>query len=58
MNNAGILAIDTITDQTPESFRHVLDVNLYGAWLGIHTTAPSLRRTGGGVVIKSPPQPA
>ncbi|MET8573143.1 SDR family oxidoreductase [Streptomyces sp. NPDC004783] len=51
VNNAGILAVGPITDQTPESFRHVVDVNLYGAWLGLHTTAPSLRRAGGGVVI-------
>jgi 3alpha(or 20beta)-hydroxysteroid dehydrogenase len=51
VNNAGILAVSPIEDQTPESFRHVLDVNLYGAWLGLHTTVPSLRRAGGGVVI-------
>lgn len=51
VNNAGILETGPIADQPPAVFRHVLDVNLYGAWLGLHTTAASLRRAGGGVVI-------
>ncbi|WP_406090533.1 SDR family NAD(P)-dependent oxidoreductase [Streptomyces sp. NBC_01013] len=51
VNNAGILQIDSVEDQEPASFRRVTDVNLYGAWLGMHTTIPSLRRAGGGVVI-------
>lgn len=51
VNNAGILEIGGIAEQSPAGFRRVLDVNLYGAWLGLHTTAPSLRRAGGGVVI-------
>lgn len=51
VNNAGILRMGSIVDQEPESFRQVFDVNLYGAWLGMHTVVPSLRRAGGGVVI-------
>ncbi|WP_374985818.1 SDR family NAD(P)-dependent oxidoreductase [Streptomyces fradiae] len=51
INNAGILQIDSIEEQEPASFRRVTDVNLYGAWLGLHTTIPSLRRAGGGVVV-------
>lgn len=51
VNNAGVLAFGTIEEQQAEEFRHVLDVNLFGAWLGIHTTAPLLRRAGGGVVV-------
>ena len=51
VNNAGILAYGTIEEQRPEEFRHVLEVNLFGAWLGMHSTAPSLRRAGGGVII-------
>lgn len=51
VNNAGILAYGTIEEQGPEEFRRVLEVNLFGAWLGIHTAAPFLRRAGGGVVI-------
>jgi 3alpha(or 20beta)-hydroxysteroid dehydrogenase len=51
VNNAGILKWGTIEAQTLESFRRVIDVNLQGAWLGMRTTAPSLRRAGGGVIV-------
>ncbi|MEU3253745.1 glucose 1-dehydrogenase [Streptomyces sp. NPDC006997] len=51
VNNAGILRWGTIEEQSPESFRRVIDVNVQGAWLGIRTTAPSLRRAGGGVIV-------
>ncbi|MEV6210164.1 SDR family oxidoreductase [Kitasatospora sp. NPDC051914] len=51
VNNAGIVEFGAIEEQTPESFRRVVDVNLYGAWLGLRTVAPSLRRAGGGAVI-------
>ncbi len=51
VNNAGILAWGTIEEQTLESFRRVIDVNLQGAWLGTRTAAPSLRRAGGGVIV-------
>ncbi|MBB1247152.1 glucose 1-dehydrogenase [Streptomyces durbertensis] len=51
VNNAGILAFGTIEEQDPEEFRRVLEVNLYGAWLGMHTMAPALRRAGDGVIV-------
>ncbi|MCZ4278725.1 MAG: SDR family oxidoreductase [Rhodococcus sp. (in: high G+C Gram-positive bacteria)] len=51
VNNAGILALGGIDEQSPESFRHILDVNLYGPWLGMHVAAPLLRRAGGGVIV-------
>ena len=51
VNSAGILHVGTIEGTTPEDFRRVLDVNLYGTWLGMHTTIPSLRRSGGGAVV-------
>lgn len=51
VNNAGIVDFDSIEHQDPDAFRQVLDVNLYGAWLGLHVTGPSLRRAGGAVVI-------
>ncbi|KNE80926.1 MULTISPECIES: glucose 1-dehydrogenase [Streptomyces] len=51
VNNAGIVDFGTVGEQSPEAFRRVLDVNLYGAWLGLHTAVPSLRRAGGGVVV-------
>lgn len=51
VNNAGILEWGTIEEQSLESFRRVTDVNLQGAWLGMRTAAPSLRRAGGGVIV-------
>ncbi|MFF5313320.1 glucose 1-dehydrogenase [Streptomyces massasporeus] len=51
VNNAGILEWGTIEEQSLESFRRVIDVNVQGAWLGMRTTAPSIRRAGGGVIV-------
>jgi 3alpha(or 20beta)-hydroxysteroid dehydrogenase len=51
VNNAGILEFAPIDQQPVKSFRHILDVNLTGAWLGMHVVAPSLRAAGGGVVV-------
>ncbi|WP_368733251.1 SDR family NAD(P)-dependent oxidoreductase [Streptomyces alkaliphilus] len=51
VNNAGILAIGSIEEQTPEEFRRVWEVNLLGAWLGMRAALPHLRRAGGGAVV-------
>jgi 3alpha(or 20beta)-hydroxysteroid dehydrogenase len=51
VNNAGIVEFGTIGQQEIESFRRVLDVNLFGAWLGMRAVLPSLRRAGGGCVV-------
>lgn len=51
VNNAGIVEWGSIEEQSLESFRRVIDVNLQGPWLGIHTVAPSLRQAGGGVIV-------
>jgi 3alpha(or 20beta)-hydroxysteroid dehydrogenase len=51
VNNAGILEFGTIEEQDLATFRRVLDVNLTGPWLGMHTVLPSLRRAGGGCVV-------
>lgn len=51
VNNAGIVDFGTVEAQAPDMFRHVLDVNLYGPWLGMHVAAPALRAAGGGVVV-------
>jgi 3alpha(or 20beta)-hydroxysteroid dehydrogenase len=41
----------TMKEQSPASFRRVVDVNLTGARLGMRAVAPSLRRAGGGVIV-------
>ncbi|MFE9773692.1 glucose 1-dehydrogenase [Streptomyces sp. NPDC005931] len=51
VNNAGIVEWGSVEEQSPEAFRRVIDVNLQGPWLGMRTTAPSLRRAGGGVIV-------
>lgn len=51
VNNAGIVEFGAIEQQSAESFRRVLDVNLYGPWLGMRTALPSLRRAGGGCIV-------
>ncbi|MGX5208147.1 SDR family NAD(P)-dependent oxidoreductase [Streptomyces violaceus] len=51
VNIAGIIDWGTMEEQSPASFRRVVDVNLTGAWLGMRAAAPSLRRAGGGVIV-------
>jgi 3alpha(or 20beta)-hydroxysteroid dehydrogenase len=51
VNNAGIAAWGPMEEQSLESFRQVIDVNLQGPWLGMRAVAPSLRRAGGGVIV-------
>ena len=47
-NNAGIVHFSGVAECTPEDFKRITDVNLYGVFLGIHFCVPALRRAGGG----------
>ncbi|NDB22431.1 MAG: SDR family oxidoreductase, partial [Proteobacteria bacterium] len=51
VNNAGIVAFGGIDSMTPEEFRRVIDINLTGTWLGMHTTVGSLKKSKGGAII-------
>ncbi|CAM5485878.1 SDR family oxidoreductase [Streptomyces aurantiogriseus] len=51
VNNAGVVEWAPMEEQSLESFRRVIDVNLQGPWLGMRAVAPSLRRAGGGVIV-------
>ncbi|MGA5169246.1 MULTISPECIES: SDR family NAD(P)-dependent oxidoreductase [Streptomyces] len=51
VNNAGIVEFGAMDETDPQVFRHVVDVNLYGPWLGMRTALPSMRRAGGGVIL-------
>jgi 3alpha(or 20beta)-hydroxysteroid dehydrogenase len=51
VNNAGILDFGSVESESPAMFRHVVDVNLLGAWLGKHLAAPRLRAAGNGVIV-------
>ncbi len=52
-NNAGIVLFSGVEDCSPEDFKRIIDVNLYGVFLGIHSCAPALRRAGGGVIVNT-----
>ncbi|MFI0777488.1 SDR family NAD(P)-dependent oxidoreductase [Streptomyces sp. NPDC021212] len=51
VNNAGIIHFGGVEEQTPEQFRRILDVNLVGAFLGMHTVLPGMRARGRGAVV-------
>lgn len=51
VNNAGIIEYGEIDTLTPEQFKRVIDVNLFGPFLGMHFAAPSMRTAGGGAII-------
>ena len=51
VNNAGVLAIEPIAELAIEEWRRVIDTNLTGAFLGMKTVHPSMRRAGGGAIV-------
>jgi 3alpha(or 20beta)-hydroxysteroid dehydrogenase len=51
VNNAGVISVARIEDESLASWRRVLDVNLTGAFLGIQAVAGSMRQAGGGSII-------
>ena len=51
VNNAGILRHGPIATMDPAEFRRVIDVNLVGCWLGVHTVAPVMAAAGGGAIV-------
>ncbi|MFE2183244.1 SDR family oxidoreductase [Streptomyces sp. NPDC059455] len=51
VNNAGIIHRGSVEEQSPEHFRQILDVNLVGAFLGMHTVLPGMCERGHGAVV-------
>lgn len=51
INNAGIIHVGGVEEQSPEHFRRIIDVNLVGAFLGMHTVLPGMRERGRGAVV-------
>lgn len=52
-NNAGVLLRGSIDDCTIDDFKRVLDINLFGIFLGIRAVAPAMRRAGGGMIVNT-----
>lgn len=53
VNNAGILSYGTIADTDPVDFRRVLDVNVTGVFLGMHTVAPHMKARQSGSIVNT-----
>ncbi len=51
INNAGIVEFGSLELTPPETFKRVIDINLFGTFLGMHHVVPSLRKAGGGAII-------
>lgn len=51
VNNAGIVAFGPIEKLSTDDWQRTLDINLTGAWLGMRSVAPSIRRAGGGSIV-------
>jgi len=50
-NNAGANFRVGFEEQTEDQFRLIMEVGLNGAFLGIQAVVPSMRRSGGGVIL-------
>jgi 3(or 17)beta-hydroxysteroid dehydrogenase len=48
---AGILAHGTIEDTTLADWRRMMNVNVYGTFLGCRLAMPAMGRSGGGVIV-------
>jgi 3alpha(or 20beta)-hydroxysteroid dehydrogenase len=54
VNNAGILdGLVRLEDLDATDWRRVIDVNLTGAYLGIKSAVPAIRRAGGGAIVNT-----
>jgi NAD(P)-dependent dehydrogenase (short-subunit alcohol dehydrogenase family) len=51
VNNAGIVSIGDVEEETLEGYRRVIEVNQTGAWLGMRAAAPVIRASGGGAIV-------
>lgn len=51
VNNAGVTLPRTIEDADLDEFRHVMDINLFGAFLGIKAALPALTARGAGSIV-------
>jgi 3alpha(or 20beta)-hydroxysteroid dehydrogenase len=51
VNNAGVLKFARIADMTLAEFRHILEVNAVGCWLGMKAVIGPMTAAGGGSII-------
>ncbi|NDL59901.1 SDR family NAD(P)-dependent oxidoreductase [Phytoactinopolyspora mesophila] len=51
VNNAGVLAVGTVTELPEQEWHRVLDVNTTGVFLAMKHQIPVMRAAGGGVIV-------
>ncbi len=51
LNNAGMYFIGPVEEADPDRVRRLLEVNVFGSWLGISRITPVMREAGGGSII-------
>ncbi len=53
VNNAGILGMPSILDETEDHWNQVIAVNQTGPFLGMRAAIPAMQRSGGGSIINT-----
>jgi len=53
VNNAGITTVGTVESLSLEAFRHMLDIDLVGVFLGCKHAVALMKRTGGSIINMS-----
>ena len=51
VNNAAAMRVLPLEEESADSFRRILDVNLVGTFLGIRAVTPVMRAGGGGSIV-------
>jgi 3alpha(or 20beta)-hydroxysteroid dehydrogenase len=51
VNNAGVTYNASFEDVSLDQYKKIMDVNLFGAFLGMKAVLPSMKRTGNGSII-------
>lgn len=51
VNNAGVLSIGYAAELPVDQFRHTVDVNQLGTFLGMQAVVPAFRAAGGGTIV-------
>jgi cyclopentanol dehydrogenase len=51
VNNAGVLSMAGVEDETEEGWQRMVDVNQKGVWLGMKAAVPAMRKAGGGSIV-------
>lgn len=53
LNTAGVWLMKGIEETTPDEYRHVVDVNQYGIYLGMAAVIPGMKKIGGGAIVNT-----